>query len=273
MKLPTRPLVALLAMAVALAASAQSFATELSCTSTREFVTTLEFLRKQKDLQLPDPDARKVAERVSEGCTGSGLRFIRVFQLLSRAGFGAKDCVEQASRLSARTDSVVETFVTVFQHAFLQEYLDLDPDAALKTALSLSSDFEGDVLAVRDDFRRLVGFCSDSGVASLGLPKPQCGAFAARVARKGQGFSGGIAEPFISTYQFLRSNPGPNLTAADALRVCEEIIGFGPGAGENFTQAYRYAVSKSGLGIGGADAIGFARRMATQTVVSAGSKH
>src|SRR5262245_17223853 len=63
------------------------------CTATREFVASMEFLRSRKDLAVPEEQARTIAEKVALGCSGSGLRFIRLVQVLSRAGVGANNAV------------------------------------------------------------------------------------------------------------------------------------------------------------------------------------
>src|SRR4051812_28021482 len=78
---------------------------ELHCLTTREYVTTLEFLRDSKEFQLPEKDARALATRVSDGCTGAALRFIKVTRLLTKAGVGSKDAVTTAADFAHRTDA------------------------------------------------------------------------------------------------------------------------------------------------------------------------
>ena len=43
----------------------QSSFADLACTATREYVSALQFLRSHKELNLPDPEARKIAEEVA----------------------------------------------------------------------------------------------------------------------------------------------------------------------------------------------------------------
>lgn len=235
---------------------------DVQCRSTREFVTTLEFLRAQKTLALPEPEARKTAESVAQGCTGAAGRFIRTFQLLSRAGLGSKETVQHALEMGRRSQDEVETFVLVFQQAFAEDGLDLDLRGALNLALSLTTEFEGDAVAVREDYKRLIQFCATE--KNLDLPKPQCGRFAARIARLGQPFDGGIAKSFLRTFDYLRSSQGPGLTTGNALKLSEEIVATGPASPENFVEGYRYAVSKRGLEMSAGDALEFARRMTFQ---------
>jgi hypothetical protein len=236
---------------------------EVGCTSTQEYVTALEYLRSTPELAISEPEARKVADRVLKGCSGAGQRFIRVSQVLMRAGVGGKDAIEEALDLSHKTDREAETFITVFRTAFASEGLDLDLRAALKMARAFSTEFEGDVSAVRDDFERLVSFCV--GPSNLDLPRPKCADFAVRIARKGQSFSGGMSEPFIKAFDFIRSERGPGVPTARALEIAESLVAGGPGSTDNFVQGYRYAISSSGLALGSDEALKFAESMAAKT--------
>lgn len=237
---------------------------EPGCTIAQEYITTLEFLRDRRELEVPEKEAREMAEKVAAGCTGSAKRFIRVAQVVSKAGLSAHDAVKTGLEFVTRTDREAETFITVFQKSFLKEYLDLDLRAAMRMAHALSTQFEGDQLAVRGDFERLVEYCV--GATNLDLPRPECGAWAARIARQGDRFSGGVAEPYLAIFEFARSGePGPGLTTGNALKLAEELVAFGPGVDQNFIRGYRYAASPSGLALTQNDALAFARRMALGT--------
>jgi hypothetical protein len=234
-----------------------------SCTTAREYVTTLEFLRDRKDVSgtvaVNDTQAREIARTVSDGCTGAAQRFIRVSSVLTKAGLGAKDALRKGVEFAARTDMETETFVTVFRKSFFKEELDLDLLTSLRTAESLTREFEGDTLAVRDDFDRLVSFCA--GSKSLNLPTPQCAGFAARVAKLGARWSGGVAAPFVRSYEYLTSESGPHFGSGQALQIAEKLIAGGPDAPDNFITAYKYAVNQKGLGLGDGAAVQFAMEM------------
>ncbi|HUP58576.1 MAG TPA: hypothetical protein VM598_14050 [Bdellovibrionota bacterium] len=246
--------------------SAPGLAAE-TCNSTRDYVTTLEFLRSHKEFSVPEPEARKIAGLVVLGCEGSAARFVRVTETLTRAGLGTKNAFELGIDLAARTDNETEAFVAVFRSAFLEEYLDLDLASSISLARSLSIEFEGDVLGAREDFERVVAFCSsDKG---LDLPKPQCAQLAARIAGRGKAFSGGISDAFLSLFTFLRSEPGPRLATGPALALAEELLAGGRGSADNFIQGYRYGISKSGLALGTHDAVAFAKGL---TIPKAPSK-
>jgi hypothetical protein len=264
------PVLMLCLVAPAWAAAASPEFRESGCTSTREYVTTLEFLRAQSSFSLSEKAAREIAETVSKECGGAARRFIRVTSVLSKAELGSKDAVKAGLAFAARADVEADTFVEVFQKAFLKDYLDLDLASSMRMAYSLTTQFEGDVMAVRNDFFRILEFCLSSN--GLDLPRPRCGEMAASIARKGQGYSGGIGAPFIQAFEFLKSDKGPKLATADALKLAEQLVASGPGASENFILGYRYAVSKKGLDLAGKDAIAFASQMAERTVAQPRSK-
>ncbi len=233
----------------------------LTCTTTKEYVTTLEYLRAQPDFKIPEEQARILANQVSSGCTGAASRFIRISEVLSRSGVGGKDSVAIGKEFASRTDSQTDAFVSVYRRAFLAEYLDLDLKSSLSLARSLSSEFEGDATEVRTDFEKLVDFCIST--KNLDLARPDCATFAARLAREGQAFGGGVSAGYIRLYEFLTSESGPRLTTRDALDLAKQIIKTGPTGIDNFMQAYRYAVSPKGLTLGERDALVFAKNLAT----------
>jgi len=234
-------------------------AAETSCSYAREYITTLEFLRSQKVFSIGDPEARNIAMKVSRGCSGAAQRFIRVSSTLSKSGLGSRDSLLLGVEFATRKDEEVQTFHTVFLTTFLEDHLNLDLEAALRIARSLTTEFKGDTLAVRKDFMKLVHFCTDE--KDLNLPKPQCANFAARLAQQSEKWEAELAAGFIQIFNFLRSDNGPSLTTAQALQLAEILFKGGKEAPSNFTQAYRYAVSAKGLSLGAKDAVQFAQSM------------
>lgn len=230
------------------------------CTSTREYVTALEFLRGHAEFSLNDAQAQDVAEKIAKGCTGAADRFARVAGMLLKANVGSKDSVRVGMEFALKTDAQAQGFVTVFRYSYLQSYLDMDPFSALQLAHSVTANYTGDVDQARSDFVRIVQFCMDRD--GLDLPRPQCGAMAARIAQMGSDFEKGIAQEFIEFYRFAVSSSGPSLTAGDALRLAQQTVEKGPTAPANFKDAYRYGVSNSGLKLTQSDALKFAQKMA-----------
>ena len=232
---------------------------EVECTYSREYITSLEYLRSHKNFEIPENDARILSEKIANGCTGAAQRFIKVASVISQSGMTAKIAVQTGLEFTQKTDKETENFVSIFFKAFLAEYLDLDVQSALQLAHSLSIEFQGDSLAARDDFERLVEFCVSG--KELDLPKPQCAAFAVRIANQGVKLNGGVAKPFITIFTFLTSPSGPNLTTQQALRLGEDLVAGGKDSADNFIQAYKYGVYPQGLSLSQAEAITFAQRM------------
>ncbi|MGK5085522.1 hypothetical protein WDW37_19715 [Bdellovibrionota bacterium FG-1] len=230
-----------------------------SCTSTREYITTLEYLRDRQEVAMPELDAQKTALEASKGCNGAARRFIRVSHLLSRAGLGPRDAVHKGLEFAKRTDQETETFTSVFRQAFAEDAMDLDLRASMKMAEELTGEFDGDTVAVLHDFEKLLDFCSDSG--KLGLPKPQCGAFAAHLAKQGQKWNGGISVPYIQAFEFAVSEKGPGLPTSKAIEIANKLVTAGPDSADNFISAYRYAISKKGLDLANHAALAFALQM------------
>jgi hypothetical protein len=229
------------------------------CQTTREFITALEFLRSDNDFKPPEAEARDLALKVAEGCSGSARRFIRVAKALSSAGSTRKDATRIALKFSTGSDAETDAFSSVFRKSIAEDSLDLDLDSALKIALSLSKGFPGNLAKVREDFEKLVDYCSNG--TNLGLPRAQCGSFASRIVSASEKWEDGVALPFIKSFEYLKSEEGPALVMLDALRLAEDLSKQGPIVHENFTQAYQFAMSSTGLGYTREEAIKFARKM------------
>lgn len=234
------------------------------CTTTREYVTAIEFIRKRSELGADEKFARKIADQVSQGCTGAARRFIRTADLLVRSTLTGHDSLKKAIELSHASDEVTETFVEVFRNAYRKGGLDLPVGMSLELATELSLKFNGSVAHVREDFERLVEYCVSE--SKLDLPKPACGRTAARVAALGEVFPQGASFAYIRLFEFMVSDRGPRLTTGDALKLSESLLWKGPEAENNFVDAYRYAVDPKGLGLSVPKAVEFAKKMAERSL-------
>ncbi len=217
------------------------------CNATKEYVSTMEYLRSSPDFGLKDDQIRKIADEVSKGCSGAFARFYKSSQTLIQAGFDAKGSFENAIKFSAKDDRYTDTFLTIFKKSYLQEYLDMDLLNAVKVGMSLSAEFDGNVKKVVKDFDQLVKFCRDQ--KELNLPLGQCAEMAAKVTKSGEPFEEAIGETYIKLYHFLVSSKGPNLTMYKALEVAQDVISAGPKSFDNFEKAFKYAESEKGLAL------------------------
>lgn len=233
------------------------------CPSSREYVTTLEYLRKKTELAVPDAEARKIADRVSRGCTDAADRFIRVMELLLRAQVSAKDALTQAEALALRSREVAEGFLSAFRLAYSSEKLDLRVQAALDLARALSLEFSGDAMMAEKDFREVIALCTSA--TGFPLNKESCAALGLRVARSGARIGEAVGTTFVSAFQELVGRKNAGMAAFEAIKAAEEIAAQGDQGLENFRVAYRYALAESGLKSSEAEAYAFARLMLSRT--------
>lgn len=234
------------------------------CQVAREFVTTLEYLRAKSVYAVPEDQARKVADKVSSGCTGAARRFVATTELLVTAGLDTKSAIEAGIKFAKLSESHAINFQHIFRQAFTAKYLDLPLNTSLEVAMKLSGEFDGNHKKAREDFDKLVSFCMDK--KKLDLPIPYCAQAAARITQNGDRFSEPIAKSFLKLYEFLTSKDGPSRTVVDALKIAEDIIKNGPVGADNFIFAYKFATSKKGLDLDGTKSITFALNIANRTV-------
>jgi hypothetical protein len=225
------------------------------CSTTKEFITTYEYL-KTKETYFQPKWAQKTARDVSVGCKGAAVRFIKVFELMTKADAYGQDAADLGILAANSTDEVTESFIETFQKSFLKKYLDLDLASSVKLAKGLSFKYEGKVKNAEDDFGKLVKFCTSE--TDLNLSKPVCAKMAYRVALYGQNTPNGIFPAFKRSFQFLTSSAGPKVTTETALKVSEKLVKVSPMAVYNFVKAYEYGMKEKGLGLQVAEAVQFA---------------
>jgi hypothetical protein len=236
-------------------------ATESNCLTTREFITTLEFFRKDSDFKMKDSEAQDWSFQVAEGCTGAAKRFIRIAKTLSNAGANRKTAVEVALPFAKATDDQTEAFISAFKLSIAEDVLDMDFLNSTKIAKSISIEHPGDLKFALKDFEKIVKTCSNS--TRFAISRKDCGSLAATIAQAGSKWEKGAADPFLETYEFLTSEKGPTLINSQAVNWSEKIISQGPAAKENFKQAYQYASSSDGLKLNRDEATRFALKMAS----------
>lgn len=232
------------------------------CRVTREYVTTLEFLKNEKSLAVNDEEAKKIAEKVSSHCTDSARKFIRVIQLLVNAGFTGRNSLDKAIELSGWKTENVDAFEDLFLAAFARDGLDLPMGDALEMSYSLSKDTKSNPRMVQSAFVRIVDFCVGSD--KFQLPKHQCANVVRDLCLVGQKFESDLSEPFIELVSFLtKEQPnGPGRSMLEAYQISVEVLKAGPLSARNFIQAYQYAMDSSGLKYSDVQAMEFAKSLA-----------
>lgn len=231
------------------------------CTSSKEFITTINYLKQKKEFSLNQKDAFNTAMKVSQGCSYSSSRFINALELLLKISLTASDAIKVAIRVANSDDAKSEAFEDVLKRSFTKKYLDLPLKDSVAYALALSIDFKGDPTVARNDFKRLVEFCKDEDY--LEMPIIKCAEIALEVSKHTVKFKESLVSSFIDLFEFQIEKDGPNLPTFNALEITREVIAAGPLAEENYKLAYKYAVQKDpGLDYDRTNAIKFAKKMA-----------
>lgn len=234
------------------------------CAAAKEFITAMEYLRTQKHMDYTDPQAQKIAHKVSSGCTGAAQRFIKAHEVLFKVEAGSLAALRAGIDLSLKSDEYTDTFLEIFKKTYLSEYLDLDLTTSLKIARALSIDFKGDINTSIQDYQVLTDFCLKN--ASLNLSKPKCALISGRVIKKSEKYKLPIAEEFIRLFTFLRDNKSINATIAESLEIAEEIVTISPNAVDNFIYAFKYGVQNKGLALSARKSIDFAYTLSKRTI-------
>jgi len=215
-------------------------ATRKLCRASDEYIKTLKFLRKTKEFTFREELSRKIAEQVSKGCDGASERFAQVLLLLKTVGFSEKKSLQQALDFASESPDTQLNFVEIFSKLYLAEFFDYEYPKAIRLALDLSRDYQGDPAVARTDFIALVKFCKDT--SNLDLPMSFCAEYAERVAKLSQYFITGVEKPFLTLFKDLREKKEFSLDVKAALIFSHDILRHGPKAAQNFFDAYLFAV-------------------------------
>jgi hypothetical protein len=236
------------------------------CLSSREYITAVNFLRKNKAFNLDEKQVRSVADKVSKGCTGASKRFIMITNLLIKSSLDSKSAIEIAIKFAAKTESEVRTFIYIFKRSFLKKFLDLDIRNSVNIALKLSDKFDGDHKNSQKTFNDILRLCQSRN--ALDMPNRKCAELAADIAKKGEKFKEPVGKKFVHLFNYLVKSDGPNLPSFEAVKISDELIAYGPMVYKNFLQGYKFAVSKKGLNLTRNQAIAFGKKMAKRSTKS-----
>ncbi len=235
------------------------------CLSTREFITTREYLQSLEEIKIKPEQVLEISHKVAEGCTGSAQRFISVVDLLHKAKLDATNAIKTAIYFAPSDDKTTRNFREVFKFAYLESGLDLDLHNSIQMALNLSKDYQGEQDKAYEEFKKLIDFCTN--MKKMNLPLGTCGSMAVRITKKGEKFQASTANAYISLFNFLvEDSVGPKVSVLESVKLAEELLEQGPQSEINFIQAYKYALSKKGLNYSKSDSFKFAQKMAKLTI-------
>ncbi len=235
------------------------------CTSTKEFITTYNYLKDKKEFELKDDKVIELSKAVSKTCTDGAKRFIQSIDFLVDAEIPTKSALNTAKDLAGKSNTVVDNFYNIFKTVFVEKYFDLPADKALKISSDLTFNLDQDPKTLIEDFKKLAEFCTEEQGADLSYTV--CADFIHKVLMNSEKFKDSIALNVVSTFEFLTTDQkGPKLKVPQALKEIEEISKYGNHSFDNFKDAYEFAMSEKGLNLKEEKAISFAKEMASYTI-------
>jgi hypothetical protein len=235
-----------------------------TCESFKEFQAAYEGFLKDTDLALNEEKAARLALQVSEGCNGSERRFRKAYEMMKKTGVALTKAVEIGLEFAKLDDERLKNFNEVFAKMYLEDIFNFDFPTAYKVSFALSRDYEGKAKDVREDFIKLVKFCTAND--KVALPLKKCAEFALVLVEYSSKFPGGLFSEFESFYTFLRTDKRMGLSILESLNLVSKIFAYGPKASENFRKGIEYSLSSSKLTIDHKNAVNLAMRLAEQTL-------
>lgn len=240
------------------------------CDSFEEFKTTYEKLLTDSDLALNEQKAARLALHVSRGCTGASARFFKAYEMMKKTGVVLTKAVEVGLEFAALDDDRLKNFSEVFSRMYLQSIFDFDFMTAYRVSFQLSKDYEGKAADVREDFIKLVKFCTKGD--KVGLPLRQCAELALKLVEHTPKFPGGLYPSFEKFYTFLRSDKRMGVSVIETMNLMPQVFAYGPKAPENFQKSLEYALASRKITIDHVNAMNLALRLAKQSVAQSGTE-
>ena len=214
-----------------------------ACESTKEFISSVEYLRKQKLLTLPDNEILKTALLVSENCNGSANRFSRILSTLVASGVDHEHARHFAVTYSREDDESVEAFISLFQGLVLESKFNLPFYQAFETAKFFAESAKGNKAELKKDFLGFLGFCFED-TNGIQLSLEQCRSLSFKYLKLHADYPKGVFPEFKILYTFLRNEKETGLSISNALAITQTVLHNGPGAQKNFMDSYRYGLNK-----------------------------
>ncbi len=213
-----------------------------TCSSSKEFITTYNFLKTKNELRLDDKDIHSLSLKVSAGCNNSAKRFLRVFETLSKAEVDSKSSLDYALKYSLLSDASTEAFLAIFKESFLKDFLDLDIKTSLALADKIVPTDEKDIKTTKEDFQNIVKFCNKS--SGMELNGKKCSQLAVSIINSSIKYKSSAYTVFEKSFTFLTQQKTVNMPSYKALDLAKQITQYGPKSFENFKEAYLFLNKK-----------------------------
>lgn len=219
---------------------------EARCNSSKEFTSTLVYLRKQKRIVLPDAQNIQIALKVASHCNDSSQRFQKIFELLTQSGVDHNHALKFATEYCEQDNVAVEVFLNLFKGLVFEKKYNMSFYEAFETAKFFAENTKGDQISLKEDFIGFLGFCfSDKEGMQLSLQK--CRSLSLNYLKLNTKFPKGVFADFKKLFNFLRQDRHTGLSIAVALDVTEKVLAYGNEAADNFIESYKYGLFQLNL--------------------------
>lgn len=233
------------------------------CESSKEFIDTVEYLRKQKDFVIPEMEIVKVALKVSENCTDAGAKFKKMMSTLANTGVNFDHALKFAIQYSSENNESVDAFLALYEGLVIEKKFNLPFYQAFETAKAFAeSSRSTNKGQLKKDFIGFLEFCIGENNGAY-LTMDVCRQLSFKYLKLHTIYERGVFEDFKSLFEFLRDRRQTGLPIAVALEITQDTLEFGPGSRRNFIAAYNYGLSD--LGMKPEQSLKLAIRMAAQS--------
>lgn len=221
----------------------QTLQAQKSCSSSQEFVSTYEYLHKQKHFSLPSTEILKAAIKVSENCTGAAKKFQKMLNTLVQTGIDHNRALLFSIEYSAESEQSVDVFLSLFEGLVLEKKFNLPFYQAFETAEAFATKTKVNKSVMKKDFMGFLNFCFDDADGAQ-LPLETCRQLALNYIDLQSLYPDGVFTRFKKLFVFLRSQKTTGLPIVEALKLTQQVLKYGPRSDQNFIESYNYSLEK-----------------------------
>lgn len=253
-------------VAVFLLSSSFVFAdVKTKCQSSQEFISTVDYLRKQKKFSIPDSEVFKAALSVSKNCSGASAKFQKMLNNLTAAGVDHDHAIRFSILYSKQEQEAVDAFLELFQGLVLEKKFNLPFYQAFETAKFFAESSQINKTTLKKDFLGFLEFCFEDNQGAL-LSLDHCRKLSLEYLKLHDKYPNGVFKDFKDLFSFLRDEKETGLPISKALSLTQQVLLNGPGSKKNFIDAYKYGLFK--LNLKPSKSLELALRLASYTQVS-----
>lgn len=213
------------------------------CSSSKEFINTIDYLKLQKNFPISGTEIFKVALTISENCSGASLKFQRMLTTLTKTGVDFNHSLKFSIAYSKKSDEAVDTFINLYQGLVLEKKFNLPYYESFDLAKNFAEKAGDNAATLKKDFLGFLSFCFEDKNGMM-ISLSHCRQLAFKYIQNYDNFPDGSLEEFKTLFSFLRENKNTGLSIGTSLALTNSVLENGPGAKENFIQGYKYGLQQ-----------------------------